>query len=274
MKYLPFTVDAALLRELGERLVGRPQIALGELIKNSYDADASRVVVSFEADRITIFDNGDGMSFAEFRDYWMRVGSTHKARMSTTQRFKRPITGSKGVGRLAAQFLADRLSLRTVSNKSSNELLVSVDWTKAVLAGDLQKAKAGYVEGKLSGTFPGDSPHGTAIILEGLRHDWTNDAFRSLAQEVWNLQPPFIGTGPRDFAIELTHLGSSEATRIFATQMTAILELWDAKLTGRLDTKRQTRWSCSFSTVMERKLACDIRSTVACFKALHLDSGI
>lgn len=36
-----FQADSALLRELGERLVGQPHIALAELIKNAYDADAT-----------------------------------------------------------------------------------------------------------------------------------------------------------------------------------------------------------------------------------------
>jgi len=35
-----FTVDSRLLRELGERLVGQPHIALAELIKNAFDADS------------------------------------------------------------------------------------------------------------------------------------------------------------------------------------------------------------------------------------------
>ena len=42
MPTLPFTIDAELLRELGERLVGKPHIVLAELVKNSYDADATR----------------------------------------------------------------------------------------------------------------------------------------------------------------------------------------------------------------------------------------
>ena len=48
MTQLPFTIDAKLLRELGERLVGKPSIALGELIKNSYDADAKVVDIQFD----------------------------------------------------------------------------------------------------------------------------------------------------------------------------------------------------------------------------------
>ncbi len=49
-----FSVDAQLLRELGERLVGRPHIALAELIKNSYDADATQVQLRFEHDQIVV----------------------------------------------------------------------------------------------------------------------------------------------------------------------------------------------------------------------------
>jgi len=51
---LNFSVDSALLRELGERLVGKAHIALAELIKNSYDADATKVVVSFAGDRLEV----------------------------------------------------------------------------------------------------------------------------------------------------------------------------------------------------------------------------
>ena len=50
MPKIKFTVDAALLAELGERLVGKPYIALAELVKNSYDADAASVTIEFNPD--------------------------------------------------------------------------------------------------------------------------------------------------------------------------------------------------------------------------------
>ena len=62
MQSTTFTVDAALLRELGERLIGRPYIALAELVKNSYDADATDCRIEFGDDSITVSDNGHGMS--------------------------------------------------------------------------------------------------------------------------------------------------------------------------------------------------------------------
>jgi HSP90 family molecular chaperone len=112
---LSFTVDAALLAELGERLVGQPHIALAELIKNAYDADATRVVVRFSEDEIVVSDNGHGMTRDEFERFWMRIGSPHKDKQRVSRRFQRPLTGSKGVGRLSVQFLGSRLHLRTVS---------------------------------------------------------------------------------------------------------------------------------------------------------------
>lgn len=114
---LSFTVDAALLRELGERLVGQPQIALAELVKNAYDADARQVVIRFDPgrDMIVVEDNGHGMSFADFEHFWMRVGTTHKTTEQVSPELKRTLTGSKGVGRLAVQLLASHLKVETVA---------------------------------------------------------------------------------------------------------------------------------------------------------------
>jgi hypothetical protein len=143
MRTITFTVDAALLRELGERLVGRPHIALAELIKNSYDADATRVDINFEPGQIEVIDNGHGMSLTEFKRFWMRVGSPHKQELRHSRKLSRPLTGSKGVGRLAAQFLAKDLELRTSADGSARgEIVARVDWSAAIRAKELTKARA------------------------------------------------------------------------------------------------------------------------------------
>src|SRR5437588_6167495 len=106
-----FVIDASLLRELGERLIGRPAIALGELVKNAFDADATTCRIDFGNDQIIVSDNGMGMSEGDFLRHWMRIGTTHKVDERLSPRLKRPLTGSKGIGRLSAQFLADELVL-------------------------------------------------------------------------------------------------------------------------------------------------------------------
>lgn len=62
-----FTVDAGLIQRLGYELVGRAETAVSELIKNSYDADATVVDVDFinaftQGGSLIISDNGLGMT--------------------------------------------------------------------------------------------------------------------------------------------------------------------------------------------------------------------
>src|SRR5437764_14376978 len=79
-----FSVDTHLFRELGELLVGRDSTALVELIKNSYDADATEVVVYGEAlsnvsrGFIRIRDNGIGMNLKEFENGFLRIAARSK----------------------------------------------------------------------------------------------------------------------------------------------------------------------------------------------------
>jgi signal transduction histidine kinase len=189
---LPFTIDSALLRELGERLVGRSHIALAELIKNAYDADATIVDVVFGRDSIVVRDNGHGMTYEEFRDYWMRIGSPHKERQEASRTLKRPLTGSKGVGRLAAQFLAHELKLFSTSQASTNEEVVaSVDWDAAVQKGDLTQAEADVAVQRPRASYPGMSEWGTFIRMDVLKQEWGEKELRELARELWPLQPPF-----------------------------------------------------------------------------------
>ncbi|MDP3543713.1 MAG: ATP-binding protein [Elusimicrobiota bacterium] len=233
MESINFTVDSALLKELGERLVGKPHIALAELIKNSYDADATRVEITFDpnSDAISVSDNGTGMDFEQFRDFWMRIGSPHKGREAHSRVHGRPLTGSKGVGRLAVQFLAKRLLLTTIPRGAKDGLSAQVDWERAVSAGDLTHAKVHYapVSRALKET-------GTIIRLEGLRHKWTTDDFRGLAKEIWWLQPPFHrpahASSKADFKIVFTSPEHAFA-KTFERQIRAIVDIWNARLVGR-----------------------------------------
>src|SRR5579864_1575243 len=115
-----FSVDTKLFRELGELLVGRESIALAELIKNAYDADAMEVRLYGENlddpdhGLIQISDDGIGMSDEEFRNGYLRIaGRTRTSGDPRSRRFKRRYTGAKGVGRLAAHKLATLLKIQS-----------------------------------------------------------------------------------------------------------------------------------------------------------------
>lgn len=242
-------MDSALLRELGERLIGRPEIALAELVKNSYDADALVCRLEVHLDRIIVEDNGSGMTLEEFRRFWMRVGTTHKSKEAKSRKFRRPLTGSKGVGRLAVQFLAHRINIRTRAEREAQLLQAKVDWDEAIAAGDLTQAEAAFRQVDDDHSFPDDSRSGTRIELTGPKQVWNDpEKVEVLAKQLWMLQPPFAHErGSRAFRIEFAS-SVPGLEEVFRRQMASVLENWDARLLGRIRDGRRTR---SGSIVLE-----------------------
>ena len=111
---LPIRPYARLLTMLGDQLIRNERTALVELIKNSYDADADWVRVSFEVFNddmsaneksiIKIQDNGCGMSPEDIRTAWMNPATPRKYlkkqhAKNKTPKKKRIIQGEKGIGR-------------------------------------------------------------------------------------------------------------------------------------------------------------------------------
>jgi len=237
-----FKANSALLRELGEALVGQPHIALAELVKNAYDADATRCHVTIDGDKIVVEDNGHGMSEREFLDYWMTIGTPHKQKAGISRVFERRVTGSKGVGRLAAQFLAHRLKMTTVAEAPPRQRLVAVvDWDEAIDKGHLTEAEAHYWQDPRPMEFPKKARHGTRITLRGLKQRWTANDIRDLGLQLWMLQSPMARYGrlagandaPDDFRVKL----QSPVTAIedvFQEQTRRALENHVAIVTGEL----------------------------------------
>src|SRR5688500_10620691 len=118
---LNFEVDAGLLFQLGEQLVARRSIALAELVKNAYDADATQVTVLLEnvtreKGTIIVEDNGIGMTFEQIRDHWMRIATSASIQKPISPIYKRLRTGAKGIGRFASRRLAEKLILHSVAS--------------------------------------------------------------------------------------------------------------------------------------------------------------
>ena len=75
---LQFKISSALKDLVGKDLITSDNIAIFELVKNSYDAYADHVVITFANDKIIIADNGKGMSFADLKDKWLFLGFSAK----------------------------------------------------------------------------------------------------------------------------------------------------------------------------------------------------
>lgn len=124
---------ARLLTMLGEQLIKNERIALVELIKNSYDADANWVKVTFDGfsedysfdarAKIVIEDDGDGMSRDLIENHLLNPATPVKKkakRLKSTTKKGRIIQGEKGIGRFAMFKLGRKV---TIFTKRSDEML-------------------------------------------------------------------------------------------------------------------------------------------------------
>jgi signal transduction histidine kinase len=234
---VPFSVDVHLLTELGERLVGRPAIALGELVKNSYDADAAVTRVEFKPSEITVVDDGHGMTEDVLRSGFLRVGTPRK----DVERFSpsgRRMTGSKGVGRLAVQMLGRKLTLETRPATAPDQLLrLRIDWDKKEDGKDIQTFMAEF-DRPPEPSMLGDKP-GTAIRIEELRTEWTTGEVETLARDVWMLRSPFPADDTDDqvFSIEF-EAEEASLEQAFERVIRGWIDLYEAKLTGEFHSTR------------------------------------
>ncbi|MDL2257202.1 ATP-binding protein [Bacteroidales bacterium OttesenSCG-928-I14] len=120
-----FQHGAMSIIQMGEELIGHPSTAINELVKNGYDADALNCNVYFhydsdkEAAFIIIYDNGSGMDDETLFGDWLKPSFSTKRKMGAkSSLFKRSLLGSKGIGRLAAMALGERV---TVVSKREEE---------------------------------------------------------------------------------------------------------------------------------------------------------
>lgn len=191
---LRFSVDGQLMGELGERLVTRNHVALAELVKNAYDADASRVSIEFCNNRgdgndetlnsIVVRDNGHGMPFKDIEKYWMRIATANKIRRPETTLYGRPKTGNKGIGRFACQRLASTLTLTTVAKVGNRFERTRVDfkWSDFKAGTTLTNIPCRYETERVT-----SEEQGTVLVMEGLKDTWYQRDFNTLKRSISGL---------------------------------------------------------------------------------------
>jgi signal transduction histidine kinase len=209
---LIFSVKPRLLRLLGDQLIRDANLAVFELVKNAYDADATKCSVLLEnADspliaRIEIEDNGCGMDEEILRKVWMVIATDFRAEQRAenrrTPRHGRFPLGEKGLGRLSVHKLGKFIRLIT-RMKGGDELVIEFDWDRLENADTLDKA-AVTLQKRAPETFPGNK-HGTKLEVTNLREAWARGELRRLHRAVNSLCSPF--KGPSDFEVTLSAPG-------------------------------------------------------------------
>ena len=217
--FLKIRPYARLLTMLGDQLIKNEQIAVIELIKNSYDANADWVKVSFENfgdncevtpdSKIIIEDNGTGMDKDTIENSWMNPATPNKfspdGEIRKTEGGRRIIQGEKGIGRYAMLKLGRTVQLTTrsqtkpessveyslkfdLSPYDDNFLSIKGKQTKLYLDDlnfELQtKAPEVIVNRKVcvgNLLFTGNNnEHGTRIEIRNLRGSWNNSKIKSI----------------------------------------------------------------------------------------------
>ena len=189
-----FNIDSRLLLQLGEKLVTNRAVALAELVKNSYDADATYILVSLANIKnprgtIIVEDDGSGMSLSTFKKTWMRIATIDKEKNPISQKYKRQKAGEKGIGRFACRRLSTNLRIKSIAvteEGHKEELNAFFDWTAFTPGSDVNKIPVKY------STKPVDynTPTGTTLTLGDTKDYWTAWDVRRLRNELTDLISP------------------------------------------------------------------------------------
>lgn len=221
-KTLKLKPYARLLTMLGDQLIRNEQVALSELIKNAYDADASWVKVTFDgfdADykpgedaRIVIEDDGHGMTADVIEKHWVnpatpvkRMGKKGGSRETAGGRI---IQGEKGIGRFALLKIGRDVRMITRPIAANEENVVDLrlgKFDEDFIAGDramfldeldvdLETVPAEtIVEGPvdLGGKSRKRRPHGTRIEISPPLGRWSPDKVDKVFDDLSRLQTIF-----------------------------------------------------------------------------------
>jgi len=218
MNDLSFSVKTGLKDIIGKDLIVDDNIAIFELVKNSCDAQANNVIITFEkkSNRIIIADDGKGMSYDDLLRKWLALAYSAKndgtedeeseedeKRKSYRDKLKRKhYAGAKGIGRFSCDRLGNKLILTTKKQSKPLEQL-TIHWDKFEKDPKENFEKVKVLHDTLKNyhlTFPKKSPHGTILEIENTEN-WDREKIKKLKHSLEKLINPF--SEKTDFNIEI-----------------------------------------------------------------------
>lgn len=187
----------SILARLGEELLPDADQGVIELVKNAYDAEATRCHVELiETSRpgggVHVIDDGVGMTAEDLKLGFLVIGRSRKASASLTDRYNRVPVGDKGLGRLSALRLGHQVSVVTRPRAEPGvEYRLTLDWDAFDRAAAVEDVPIEVLQG-LS-----DAPSGTEIRVERLRATFARATADKLARNLLLLSDPFRETEDR-----------------------------------------------------------------------------
>ncbi|MEQ9233350.1 MAG: sensor histidine kinase [Coleofasciculus sp. E2-BRE-01] len=203
-----FKFSPNILNRLGEELIPNPDQGIIELVKNSYDADATQCTVELintdtTGGSILISDNGIGMDIAAISEGWFVLGRSKKAAREPTALGRLPV-GDKGLGRLAALRQGSKVHLKTrPKNEPAVEYSLTINWQDFEQASVVEDISFNVQEHRTN------LPQGTEIFIQDLSIKFGRREVKRLARELLFLADPFdscVSFRPRLIAPEFADL--------------------------------------------------------------------
>lgn len=246
---LNFDIKTGMKNIIGRDLITDDFIAIYELVKNSYDAYADYVKITFKKDQIIIADNGKGMSKDDLIKKWFAVA--YSAKKDNTEdddlkreshlnnlKSKRFYAGAKGVGRFSCDRLGGELELITSKIYTNQSFRVNVDW--GAFEKDAKQSfgsiEIPFEEVKNDDIFTKSSFNGTILKIKNLNSIWDDKKLLELRRSLEKLINPF--SKENSFTIEIEALdyividkNSNNNLKINGIIDNSILKVLDLKTT-------------------------------------------
>ena len=217
MKEVQFKISSALKNLIGKELITDEFVAVFELVKNSFDANAKKVKVIFEnqynpqASKILIWDDGRGMNLDDLNNKWLFVGYSAKKDGSEDKDYrdklknKRTFAGAKGVGRFSCDRLGAHLDLFTKKELGNYEKL-SINWADFEKDAKREFMNVRVLHQTLANPPFHDFESGTILVISQLRDQWDRERILVLKNSLEKLINPNQANEddsfPQDFHVE------------------------------------------------------------------------
>lgn len=232
-----FSVDSGIITKLGEELVSKSQTAIAEIVKNTFDADATLCKVIFQNiglhnASIIIQDDGSGMTREQLIQGFMRISTKEKIDNPYSPIYKRKRAGEKGIGRFATQKLGHKLTIITQTELSNTAWKLIIDWK---MYEDSQELSS--IENPLI-TIDKQLLKGTIIIIEELKDPWDEIMIKKLYHYIYSIQSPYkiknlVGGDPGFNTQFIVRIQNED--RLIADEESEIYSYALAEIDGKID---------------------------------------
>lgn len=226
MASVHFRTNILLKSVIGKDLITDDNVAVLELVKNSFDANSEGATIVFEninqnddkalgeaptrqTSRILVKDTGRGMTLSDIENKWLNIAFSEKK--ATRAEFGRILAGNKGVGRFSCDRLGRYLNIYTKKAGDNFFTHLEIDWKRFEIENkielNIQDVELSTEEIAIQDfqiiTGHAAFTQGTILEISKLREHWKYDKILGLKRQLEKLINPNQAFKNNPFFIEI-----------------------------------------------------------------------